>query len=253
MKIFFILFLLFLTGCGTSEKSNQKEAAMVHLNLGSSLMQDGLIPQGYAELLKAKALDPNNPEIYNNIGVAYTLRKKSDKAIDSFKKALELSPKYTDAMNNLGRTYCDTGQLNSCLTILLQAQNDLTYPYPEKIISNIGYAYFLQGKYQLAKTKYKESLSINPKQCKTFYYYGRTIYELEDFEQSSELFDKSIKLCTKFNFEEPRYFSGMSYLKLGKLDLAQAKFEELIYKAPLTDYAQRAKQMLKLISKAKTK
>ncbi|RZL36073.1 MAG: tetratricopeptide repeat protein [Pedobacter sp.] len=42
---------------------------------------------------------------YNNIGVSYYMLQKYDKAIEQYKKALQINPNHADSRNNLGMTF----------------------------------------------------------------------------------------------------------------------------------------------------
>ena len=51
---------------------------------------------------KAISLSPSYFEVFNNMGVAYNDWKKPKKAINALNKAIELNPGYAEAFNNLG-------------------------------------------------------------------------------------------------------------------------------------------------------
>jgi len=48
--------------------------------------------------------DPNNPELYYNLGVGSANKGDSDKALEYYKKALELDPSFTNAKINIAAT-----------------------------------------------------------------------------------------------------------------------------------------------------
>jgi len=50
---------------------------------------------------------PENAKIHYNIGTLYGSGLNVDDAIDSYMKAIDLHPKYYQAMNNLGNLYKD--------------------------------------------------------------------------------------------------------------------------------------------------
>jgi len=62
-----------------------------------------------SNLLSELALNPNSYSLYFELGNAYTKIREFNKAIDSFKKAIELYPEeyYEDAYQNLIATYYD--------------------------------------------------------------------------------------------------------------------------------------------------
>ena len=59
----------------------------------------------FAELIaEAIKLDPNNPNLYFNLGVAYGNQGLEKEAIEYYKKALEIDPNYRDAYLNIAYT-----------------------------------------------------------------------------------------------------------------------------------------------------
>jgi Tfp pilus assembly protein PilF len=50
---------------------------------------------------KALDLDPDDAEIHNNFGVAWIYMGRFEKAVDHFRRALQLNQGYVDARENL--------------------------------------------------------------------------------------------------------------------------------------------------------
>jgi tetratricopeptide (TPR) repeat protein len=71
------LILIFLIGCPTGPYIKIKETI--------------------EELQASIQEDPNNPVAYYNLGLGYTSKKKYEEALDSFHKALEIEPHFSDA------------------------------------------------------------------------------------------------------------------------------------------------------------
>jgi tetratricopeptide (TPR) repeat protein len=63
------------------------------------------LPSIVTELEAALKLDPDNPEKYNDFGVAHKGKGLIDKAIELYKMALRLKPDYAIAHMNLGVAY----------------------------------------------------------------------------------------------------------------------------------------------------
>ncbi len=53
--------------------------------------------------------DPKNKTLLFVAGIAYSANNQKDKAEESYKKALEIDPNYTDAIYNLAVIYIDRG------------------------------------------------------------------------------------------------------------------------------------------------
>ena len=76
------------------------------------------------------------------------------------------------------------------------------------------------------------SLEIRRQSCTTADYYGRTLLEMKHLAQSAQVLDQAIEFCRPEKFEEPLYFSAMSYFSLGEKEKARARIEELLKEYP---------------------
>ena len=92
-------------------KLNQgKGSSKEHYELGSIFLDKRLYSQAVAQFqkaLKAKDLEgaENEALVHNALGFAYAAQEQFDLAIKQYKEALELSPDYPTALNNLGFVY----------------------------------------------------------------------------------------------------------------------------------------------------
>jgi TolA-binding protein len=77
--------------------------------------------------------------------------------------------------------------------------------------------------------------------------YGRALFELKEYKAASESLDQAVQLCEKSNFDEPHFYSAMSFYKLGNTEQARARFREVQELYPKSMYAQKAKEMLELM------
>ena len=53
-----------------------------------------------------------SPQNHNNLGDAYGRRGRLELSRDHFLRAIELNPRYADAMHNLGNTYLQMGEID---------------------------------------------------------------------------------------------------------------------------------------------
>jgi type IV pilus biogenesis/stability protein PilW len=241
-----ILALFALVGCPTADKG-ARDRAVLHLQIGTGYLTSGQYPMAMAELLKAEELDPRNPLILNNLGLAFFVRGKYKQAEDKFRAAIHLQSKFSDAKNNLGRVLIETGRANEALKVLREVEGDLTYQYNEKTYSNLGLAYFSLGNYKKAEDYLSRSLEIRRQSCTTADFYGRTLLEMKRLTQAATALDQAIEFCRQEKFEEPIYFSAMSYFSLGEKEKTRARLDELIKDYPKSKYVTKAKGMLELL------
>jgi len=244
LSLFLILFSFI--GC-TSWVARNKNEALLHLQIGTGALQGGQYPQALSELLTAEQLDGDNPLIQNNLGLAYYFRERPDLAETHLRRALALKPDYTDARNNLSRVLMDRGQYKEAYEQARLASEDLTYPSPEKPLLNMGLALFKIGNYKDAKARFLKSLGYQHDNCLSNNYYGRSLYELKDFTHAAEALDRAVSFCQKNLFDEPHYYSALTYFQLGQKAKAEVRFEELLKLYPNGQYRDKAKEMLDTI------
>lgn len=247
MKILIPSLLIFvLAGCSSVSKEDRERAGL-HMDLGTGLLAKGQYPQAMSELLKADSLDPHNPLILNNLGIAYYVRQRLKQAEDKFREAIKLSSKFSDAKNNLARVLLDQHRFNEAIKLLNEVEGDLTYTFPEKTLSTMGMAYFEQGQFARAEAYLARSLEIRRENCTTANYYGRTLFELKKVKQAARVLDQAIEFCRTTRFEDPIYYSAMSYFSLGEKEKTRARLDELLKEYPQSKYVAQAKGMLQLL------
>lgn len=244
-SIIFALSILFL-GCA-STNSASKHKAQLHLELGTSYLSRGEYPAALAELLKAETLDADNPVIQNHLGIAYYVRGKMDSAEEHLRKALRLASSYTEARNNLARILMDQNRLDEAAKLLAVSEKDLTYLEPEKTYLNLGLLDFKRQRYQQALGQFKKSLELKRNNCSSGYYYGRSLYELRRYDLAALALDQAIEWCRDSGFEEPLYYSALTYYSLGDRDRVRARVNELTKLKPESAYVDKAQALLSLI------
>ncbi len=247
MKFFLLSFaILSLFGCATNSREN-KERAALHMDIGTGFLAQGQYPQAMSELLNAEQLDPSNPRILNNLGIAFYVRGRLKQAEGKFRRAIKVEPKFSDAKNNLARVLLDQRRFNEAIRLLQEVEGDLTYTNPEKTLSTLGMAYFEMGQFAKAESYLSRSLEMRRENCTTANYYGRTLYEVKKVKQAARVLDQAIDYCRPTKFEEPIYFSAMSYFSLGEKAKTRARLDELLKEYPQSKYVAKAKGMLELL------
>lgn len=246
-----ILVTLWLLGCASTPSQDEARARM-HLQMGTSYLSAGNYPLALRELLEAETLSPNEPIIQNNLALAYLVRERFDLAEKHARRALELRPQYTEARNNLGRILIEARFYDQAISELQIANQDLTYPSPEQTLSNLGLAYLKKGEHASAADSFRRSLKIRRDNCQTLSYYGRALFELKKYSESAVAFDQAVRSCdeAKQASDEPYYYSGLSYWKLGDRERSLAKLHEVVELFPNGELAGKAKSIIDIINRA---
>ncbi len=114
---------------------------------------------GMAKILLKRALKdhPNEPALYNNLGVVYLEQGHTQRALNSFKKSLEVKPGYRIGATNLSSIYLDYRDYSRGLAPLEQSYKDarsqLERGDPSAVAIANNYAVALMGVGEGGKAK----------------------------------------------------------------------------------------------------
>jgi len=101
--------------------------------------------------VKLTKLDPDNADVWNNLGVAYFYNYNLDEAVNSFKAALDNSPINSTYMNNLAVAHGNMGMLDEAKEVLKEALNidqnnkDFWYNYAKVLYKQKDFKFALQA------------------------------------------------------------------------------------------------------------
>jgi FkbM family methyltransferase len=76
--------------------------AVAHKNLANALSELGDVTGAIAAFQRAVELEPQSPDVLNNLGILYSKQANYQAAVDALRKAIHLNPNYPAAHNNLG-------------------------------------------------------------------------------------------------------------------------------------------------------
>ncbi|RYZ83595.1 MAG: tetratricopeptide repeat protein [Proteobacteria bacterium] len=185
MSRILLIFSLFITCACASFSDKNTEKAELYLKMGASQIENGNFPAALTSLLKAEELDKSNPVIQNTLGIVYFSRQRNDTAEKHFRKALSLSPTYSEARNNLARVLVQEARYQEAEKEIRVVLDDLTYSAIDKAYINLGMSQFNQKKYADSKESFLRALNISRDNCLANSYYGRSFFELRDYERAA--------------------------------------------------------------------
>lgn len=248
-RIILTFSLFILTACATSG-TKDAEKAELFLRMGSTQFENGNYPAALSDLLTAEQLDSKNAAVQNNLGLVYFMRQRFDLSEKHLRRALSLNNKYSEARNNLGRLLIEVGRFKEAEKELQIVIDDLTYSGVDNAYVNMGLAQFNQKNYTDAKANFLRAINSSRDNCIANAYYGRSYFELKEYDRAASALDTAIGFCQKALFDEPHYYSALTYYRLGDKDKSMARFSEIIKLYPDGKYREKSKAMLEMLRKA---
>lgn len=122
------------------------ESAKEHLENGRTYLVNGRFNEAITELSMAVSLDAKLSDAHNLLGVAYDKKGYSDRAKESYERAVKVEPEDPQTLNNLGFSLYQNGNYRAAADKLKRAAR--LAPADERILNNLGLALCRMGKFQ---------------------------------------------------------------------------------------------------------
>ena len=135
---------------------------------------------------------PNAFMVWNLMGIVKAKKGDILEATNSFKKAVELNPKFADGFNNLGNILVEQGKFDEAIISFKNAL--FLKPEMAEAFNNIGNIFQSQGKFQNALENYKKAISINPNYIDALNNLGVSYHHLGKSINAIDVFKKAILL-----------------------------------------------------------
>ena len=134
-----------------------KKDSSLRVELVKAQIASGLLKDAQEGLLFLKAREEAGWELYALQGVIYDHLGHFEPAQQSYRAALELSPKNISVLNNLSMSLAQAGKLDEAISLLGDLSNS-EYSNPQ-VRQNLALLYGLKGDFEAARRLAKEDLS----------------------------------------------------------------------------------------------
>ncbi len=171
----------------TSPKSTSRAAGIVEE--GEKLLDDSKWPEAIDVFKLAIRLDPKYAPAYGGLGYAYMSSGNADQAIDAYKEQVRLTP--NDA----------------------QAQHDL------------GFAYNAMGRHGEAFAPLVKATALDPNFAEAYYGIAYAYLRGDDFEKSVGYFKSAIRLQP--DYADAYHGLALAYARQGKVEAANEQVKKL--------------------------
>lgn len=131
--------------------------------------------------------EPDNADVYNNMGVAYSCSGDSEHALNCYTKAIELDPELAQAYINLSDLYFKNGDIASTIGTLQRGSYELEN---NLILAHLlARAYIEDQRYEDAVVELERVLDGQPENYDAYYDLGHVCFELGDYESAISNFE----------------------------------------------------------------
>ncbi len=139
---------------------------------------------------------PQKVRPYNNRGRAYGNMGEYDKAMDDFRRAIQINPRCAEAYYNLGLVYALKGDDENALKNYDQAI--ALYPNYAAAYNNRGLVLVNKKAYDRAIADYDQALRITPRSPDVYYNRGLAYFHKQNYDQAIADYSQALLLNPRY-------------------------------------------------------
>jgi hypothetical protein len=148
--------------------------------------------QNFKRFLHNATVNPKDADAHVQLGLIYQQRRQDAKAIEHFRKAIEIDPTEIDANYQLGKIARANGELQKALDhFAVVLEQDEKYSLNE-IWREIGATYLAANMFSEATEPLEKYVDRRPVDPEGLYYLGRTLKEMGDSDRARGMFQQAI-------------------------------------------------------------
>ena len=170
--------------------------------------------------------EPDNADVYNNLGVAYSCVGDFSHSEKAYVRAIELDPELAQAYINLSDLYYKAGDLASAVGTLqrgsYELQDNLT------IAHLLARVYIEDQRWDDAIEELERVLDGEPENYDAYYDLGHVYFELGDYETAIDNFENVIAYEQNQNNELLYYALAQAYEANNQIDKAISNYLKAI-------------------------
>ncbi len=199
----------------------EKVAAAAHNGIGLLRAQQGDFREAALQFAQAAKLNPSQPGLNYNLGLAYYKSENYKDAIPALESELKVDPNNISIKQLLGLSYFvmhDYGKAAALLQEVVAVKTQdaaLYYPFALSLLKD--------GKIEAANRAIEQMVAVGANSPELHILLSQAQYERGDTAKALEELRAALALDDKVRLAH--FYSGLIYLKDGKMDLAAREFE----------------------------
>jgi type IV pilus assembly protein PilF len=243
-KLVVLLLVFIAIACSSGQElASKNKKADIHYSYGTQALIEKNYTSAISHLIQAAELDPKNPEIQNNLGMAYYFKGDKEMALKHIRLALEISPANTDALVNLASLAFERGDMAGAEKYYLRALKDLGYEKHARTYYNLSLIELRRKNNSKALALLDSSLKEEENYCPAWFQKGMISYQLRRFKDAQKNFHQA-QLGVCVNDPAPLYWHAATEIELGNYLNARMKLDDLMTRFGTTDYGAMAQQKI---------
>ena len=163
-------------------------SALIHMWYGWYLGLMGRFDESFKEMQGAQERDPLSAANNSGIGIVFHWSRQPERAIEQFRKVLELNPNYLIARSFLAEAYEQKGDFVSAIATIEKIQQSETDPLT---LSTVGYVYAKSGDRHKALEILNEFVKRSNQEYVPAFSFAQIYAGLGDNEQALAWLDKA--------------------------------------------------------------
>ncbi|HEY5644785.1 MAG TPA: tetratricopeptide repeat protein [Pseudomonadales bacterium] len=178
--------------------------ALFHANLSISQLRAGESRDAFLHLKRALELDPDNADLWINLGAFYAKHEAFGQALDAYRVALHQDPRSRGAISGLGRAHYLLGNLEEAerFEALARRYRDRN-PYYHYAVAQAEYE---RAHYDRALDAINTALGLKYRSGRFHFLKGLAEHQLGDTEQAKESFRRASRYGNYRDLQQ-RYIS----------------------------------------------
>lgn len=181
-------------------------------------------------------------------GIKASSKGNYEKAVGHLRKAVEISPDFYKAYNDLGAQYIKLNRFDEAVAALERAISiypDAAFPY-----LNLGYVYIQKGERAKATEVLRKAISLDEKLAQAHYLLGQSLLQSNELDEAEQSLRRAYTLEPK-KMVDARLVLANIYIKRQQHDKLTAELEAYLKENPESPHREQVMSMLRQLKREK--